>query len=392
MNGLKVNSGRTFRNTLLTAKEIEFADKRFHTPIKAVDPTAVEEGEELDSAAREIDEIHIELSTGDIDLLNSTNRISLAEVHDGIITEFEGNRTRLATLEFTGRKVYSEEELTTVLNEIASHFDVLGGPYMTEQLDTVELDENITPFIRYCQNIEHFHGAYRRAEEHMVRLGGLPVLSWDRVEKLLEIHLEYGVDGLSVDFMGKKPTAKSRVGSIISPLMQKLGEDGLHRVSILHAFNAYRGDNRSDGPRSPAEDFYSFGLGFDILGSLRYRPTTYYPAQDGEKRFRLFDRESYEQRYVNVSSLASNLPTHTELDHSGILSSSRNDDLSRVQYLLEVEQMNIALADLRDALGDGKSSDYIMEKEGTSNTLQEQMNRTRESYDEGTSNPSLASF
>lgn len=348
--------------------------------------------EELLDYAYGFAEVHIEVSSKDLDEFAEGSNDSFKKTFMDQKAAIRHDETSVAVVQYNGRGIVNIRGMECLVESLDQHFDILVGPLMSEQLDSVDLDANPEPYNRFVENTERFLGVVESHANNSAVLGTLPVLSKGRMEDLFEIQLEKNVDGFCIDFLGKKPTARKRIKKQIAPLVYNLGKEQLYRTSLLYAVNAYRGQNRTGTPRSPAENFFAFALGIDVLGDQYYFPRDKRGGDD-EVQFRLFDRETYEQEYVLVSSLQSELPERTGLDHQLILDFARDDEQrGRAQVLLEVEQMNVAFNALRDAIHDGCTAEFITEKAGTLGRIETMLEDVQDSYDEGQSNPSVRSY
>jgi hypothetical protein len=94
-----------------------------------------------------------------------------------------------------------------------------------------------------------------------------------------------------------------------------------------------------------------------------------------------------------VATFRDELPERTGLDQDYIMEMVRDDDhRGRIQVLLETERMNVAYDELRDAIQDGRTSEFITEKSGTLDGIENMMATVQDSYDEGRSSPSVTSY
>jgi hypothetical protein len=392
MTETTVRARRTLSDFLVTIKQVDQDPHELETPFRPIPMKLLDSGEEIHEDARGIAEIHIELSSSDFELLAAGKYSILDNLSSQLNTIGEDVLT-VAVVEYTGRRLLGTTEIEALVRTVSEEFDIISSLLMSEQLDKSNLDVNPESYDRFVENQERFLGAVDSVEAETPVLGVTPVISRHRIKELLEIYIERGVEGICVDFLGKKPTAKNRAKYELAPLMEELGSHQLYRTSIMYALNAYRGNNRSDSDSSPAEDFYAFGLGFDFIGGQYYRPSPTYVPADYEPKFRVFHEESYEQEYVSLDVLSNKLPEQTALETDHIMHLAGGDDnRGRIQTLLEFEQMNLAFNELRTQIQDGCTAEFITEKDGTTENVRSAMETVRTAYDEGASEPSLASF
>lgn len=392
MSTIPIRAHRKLSDFLVTTKEVGPRQKSVETPSRSRPVGLFEAQEELLDAAYSFAEVHIEVSTEDLNGLAEGLSEELEKAFIDKKSAIRNNEISVAVVEYTGRGIVNIPGLEVLLQFLDEHFDFIVGLLMSEQLDSVELDANPEPYDRFVENTHRFLGAIDKFVNDSGVLGTIPVLSWDRMQELFNIQLSEDVDGFCIDFLGKKPTAEKRVNQQIAPFVEQLGKEQCYRSSLLYAVNAYRGQNRTGTPRSPAEDFFVFALGIDVLGDQYYFPRDGWGSNE-EVQFRWFDCETYEQEYVPVTSLQSELPERTGLDHESIMNLARDDDhRGRAQVLLEVERMNVAYEALREAIHDGRTADYITEKAGTLGRIETLMEVVQDSYDEGQSSPSVRSY
>lgn len=392
MSALPIRAHRKLPGFLVTTKEIGSDPTSVETPARARPVELFEDGEELLDSAYGFAEVHVEVSTQDLNDLADGSNEDLEQWITDQTAAIRDDEIPVAIVAYSGRGIVNIHGIEALVSILDEHFEVLVGLLMSEQLDSVDLDANPEPYDRFVENTERFIGAVEAAAADAGVLGTIPVLSWDRMEELFDIQFAEDLDGFCVDFLGKKPTAQRRITRRIAPLMERLGKEQCYRSSLLYAVNAYRGQNRTGTPRSPAEDFFVFGLGFDVLGGRYYFPGSGW-SDDDEIRFRWFDSNTYEQEYVPAADLRDELPEETGLDHQNILDLARDDDhRGRAQVLIEAERMNVAFAKLRDAIHAGRTAEYVSGKAGTLGRIETLMETVQDAYDDGRSSPSVTSY
>lgn len=392
MAALPIRAHRKLPGFLVTTKEAGPEPTSVETPARARPVELFEPDEELLDCAYGFAEVYVEVSTQDLNDLADGSNEDLEQWITDQMAAIRDDEIPVAVVAYSGRGIVNIHGMEALLSILDEHFDVLVGLLMSEQLDSVDLDANPEPYNRFVENTERFLGAAEVAAADAAVLGTIPALSWDRMEELFDIQFAEDVDGFCVDFLGKKPTAQRRITRRIAPLMERLGKEQCYRSSLLYAVNAYRGQNRTGTPRSPAEDFFVFGLGFDVLGGRYYFSGSGW-SDDDEIRFRWFDSDTYEQEYIPVVDLRDELPEETGFDHQNILDLARDDDdRGRAQVLLEAERMNVAFAKLRDAIHAGRTAEFVSGKAGTLGRIETLMETVQDAYDNGRSSPSVTSY
>lgn len=399
MPSLEILTYRALPNHLVTVKQAGVKESgsiepSFETPTRACPMNLLRAGEELTEDIGGVCEYLIRLSSTDFDNLeDSGSRIT--EELSNVGPDASADEFSVGLIQYSGNSLFSIDAAKRLVQILSTNFDALVCPLMSAQIDGPDLNDNPENYNRFVENTESFLDAVKEFDGEILAFGTLPVVEWNRIEGqngLMEILLEREVDGFCIDFLDKKPTAKSRIDGWISPFAERLGREGLHRESLLYAVNANRGKNRSESPGSPAEDFYAFGLGFDILGGRYYSAQTSWPADD-VVRIRCFDSDSFEQQYVELDRLEAGLPDNTGLDHDYILDTvSDRDQRGRIQDLLEAEQMAIGYSDLRKAVQGNLGPEFIREKPGTIGRVESGMKTAKNTFDEGYSNPSFSNF
>lgn len=392
MSSLQIGAHRKLPDFLVTTKEVYSDPTSVETPTRARPVDLFEDGEELLDTSYGFAEVYVEVSTQDLkDLAEGSKDALVKSIYDqkSVIRDDE---IPVVVVEYKGRGIVNIPGLEVLVQTLDEHFDVIIGLLMSEQLDSTDLDANPEPYERFVENTERFFGAIKKIGNDSAALGTIPILSWGRMQEIFDNLLTEDVDGFCLDFLGKKPTARQRINQRIAPLIEQLGKEQCYRNSLIYAVNAYRGQNRTGTPRSSAEDFFVFALGIDVLGDQYYFPRDGWGSDD-EIQFRWFDSETYEQEYIPVTNLHSELPERTGLNHDYIMDLARDDDhRGRAQVLLEVERMNVAYEALRDAIHAGRTAEYVTKRAGTVGRIKTQMETVQEAYDEGQSSPSVTSF
>lgn len=386
-----VEERQTFTDTLCKTKEIGHSGGVAETPVKANRVDVLQENEAILDEARSVNEVLLEFSSNDLDDIDPSSVTPEGRSIDDVLEKSREDELCIPIVNYTGRSTITEEQALRLVTFLDEHFEIVGIPLNSKPLNETELDENPGPINRYHESVDRILSVIEELDVESSFFGTIPAISWAFVSPLLDSYLEHGVDGIVVDFLGKKPTAKSRVRDLISPLMEELGKHRIHRNTLLYAVNAYRGANRGEGDRSPAEDFLAIGLGFDVIGGIYYRARTGW-ADDEANDFRCFFRSSWEHEFLEIPSLAANLPTRTGFDSNRVQRIAPSDGSTRVEFLLESEQMNLACNDLREAVTEGGTVEYLSEKAGVTDAIQNRFEAAHQAYETGSSNPAIGSF
>lgn len=393
MTAFTVRAHRKLPEYLVTTKEISVEHRSFESPIRAREIDQFEEGEELLDVAYGVSEVYIEVSTQDLHNLADGSNAEFEKAIADQRAAIRDDELAVAILAYSGHGIVNIKGMEVLVDVLDEHFDVLVGLLMSQQLDAVDdLDANPEPYNRFVENTERLLGSVERVATNLAILGTIPILSRGRMEELVDVQIASGVDGFCVDFLDKKPTARQRVTRRIAPLMERLGSEQAYHTSLLYAVNAYRGRNLTGTSRSPAENYFVFGLGFDVLGGRYYFSRGGWGGDD-EIQVCWFDSDTYEQEYISVDLLRDELPEQTGLDKDYILEMVHDDDQrGRIQVLLETERMNVAYDELRRAIQDGRTSEFVTEKQGTLDWIENIMVTVQGAYDEGRSSPSVTSY
>lgn len=392
MTSVDVLSNRTLANFITTSQELKAQDsdsvKYRDTPARALPIGELVGEEDFLDEARGVNEIHIEVSSNDFSRFEEDPDYRIADEYSNGISRVRENEITVGVIEYTGSTLFSTAAVENFVNSLPEQFDILSTPLMSEQIDSADLDENPENYNQFIENSETYLAAVDNIDADCTIIGTLPVVPWELIENdgegdgLIDILLLAEVSGFCVDFLDKKPTAQNRVKRWITPFTELLGEEGRHRDSLLYAINAYRGSNRTGSPGSPAEDFYVFGLGFDILGGQYYTAGGGWPPDD-VVRFRCFDSETFEQEYIDVRELADELPDNSGFDHDHILGLvDDRGQRQRLEELLEAEQMALGYNDLRRAIDANLGSDYIRDKLEDDQRIEPLFESVKRAYDE----------
>lgn len=190
------------------------------------------------------------------------------------------------------------------------------------------------------------------------------------VKNLLVDYSEYngGIDLLCFNFLRRKPTASENMGFLVQLIAHTRRIDYFdmtlkYAVNILHS---YAGENDL---RSP-EDLLLAGLGFDFIGENHWRLQTS-PSGDYERHFRLFDRGN--MVYRELTQLESDLekywPDQTGFSKNAILDAKRDQERTRLEKLVNAEQLELGLRSLRDGIATGKTLQFVKEHNGLSGMI-----------------------
>lgn len=399
MDTIQALSYRALSSYLVTSKEFgtrndDDEEVKFSSPTRAFPSDVLEGAEEFHKNAGDLHEVLIELTSSDFSDLSNTSEGFVQQISEGK-ANVPSDATAIALLHYTGNSLIPLDAAISLIETVSSEFDFLVTPLMSAQIDESDTNDNPESYNRFIENAHTILKAANQTTAKISILGTIPVVPWGLIEEddgLLDLYLENEVSGFCIDFLDKKPTTKSRVKDWITPFSYRLGREGIHRQSILYAVNANRGANRSDSPGSSAEDFYVFGLGFDVLGRRFYHSRTGW-VNNNITPFRCFDRNTYEHRIVDIDELGQHLPNETGFDANHVLALvSDREHRIRLQELIESEQMALGYTDLRDAIQGNLGPEFIREMSGTQESIETRMEIVKTAFDEGSSNPSLSTY
>ncbi len=389
---IEVEEHTTLPDTLLKRKEVDYEYGIIETPRKANRVDALGEGERIHETARGVNEAYLEFSASELEDIDPQSVTPGGKLIEEVLENAREGEFTFPVVQYTGRSRLDEDQAAELVQFLTDNFGIVTVPLKSKQLDEPNLEQNPGPVNRHLESIDRILKVAESSSMDPAIFGTVPAVPWNFIQDYLEVYMG-SVDGFCIDFLGKKATAKARVRGIISNLMNHLGEHQLHRKSLLYGVNAYRGANRGDGPKSPAEDLLSVGIGIDILGGIYYSARSGWSDDKTEVNdVRIFHTESWQHEYVDAPDVPSEISSRSAFDPVEIQKQVKRGEEDRLEFLYESEQMNLAFADLREAIDDEGGTDFVRSKQGVTDNIKSRMEEARSAYDQGTSNPAVSSF
>lgn len=209
---------------------------------------------------------------------------------------------------------------------------------------------------------------------------------------LLQDYQDYIVDinMLCFNMLRQKPTAPSNL-DVLRYLVGHMRRTGFFDVTLKYAVNVQH-SWKEDGTLRTAEDLALAGMGFDFIGENHWRPQSDHSG-DWEVNFRLFDTDDLVYREIPdvERDLRAQWPTRTQVDANDVMNADLDRELWRVQRIFNAEQVELALSDLRDAIGDGDTREFIQSHKGTK-LLEDSFNVIAQEYDDPSTQASFNDY
>lgn len=391
MTELKVEPKSASENYLYNLKKVTVGEKTVQAPIKTVPLPELETTETILSNARGINEFYLSTSEQEIKEARTGASTDFDELYDNL-TKARPEEINLIVVNIEGDNLLDRGNLQFLAEYLNNYSNFVICPLMSQMCDNINAENGTQSesFNRYLENMTTFLDVISEVGVDKPVLGTLPAVSKNVVLELFDEYAKEDIEAFCFDFMGKKITARERISSLICPLMKEFGQRQLHRNSLWYAINAYRGKSNGED-EWVAEDFFSFGVGFDILGGIYeypYPDDFHFPT---DNNFRIFRRNEYQYEYADIPNLHATLPSKTGLNKSRVEKLARQEQ-GRLQSILKSEQMNLALNTLREAIRDDRIQTLLESKKGTTNAVQRRLTKVKDSFDEGRTNPKLGSF
>lgn len=377
MEGKAVTEGGLFvSNELENPKTGATAD----TPCKAQPIGRLQpEDEEISSEARNVVEIVCDVDEDSLIAYEADPKSKLERTIERKRANTTSSEIVICFWRYSGPSPISKTNAQRMVKLSEEYSDILMPPLQFRLLQShvsneTRIDVNQDDdMVHTNQNHNHLRlyriGAerYLEAAEDANYLVGAPIPFLPEEEDWMETRIadyeEMGIDLLSFNFLRKKPTSPSNHEAIRN-LVGYMRRIDYFDATMKYAINVCHSWD-GDGFRS-AEDIALACMGMDIIGENHwFMPYDY--GTDYDRGCRIFDQD--ELKYHEVSHDRGDLtgvwPTaSTKMDLNHYLRTSRDEELKRQERLLNAEQAELLLRELRSEIRSGDLPEFLQSCDG----------------------------
>lgn len=394
---------RTFgQGGLLPVRRVVCNGKTLTTPAKPSPAERLTGDESIDEAALEAVELYTQIDTG---LLREARR----DPGVSIVDRFGANRVPDTAMvfpfvSFQDGHTISEGEAEQIADAIMAVGDFATLPLQPELADAVEPSEGLSDaaYQSYRVGAERSLKAIEAHPKNLSKMAVLPKLGWAYLEDLLDLYAEYDVETFCLNLDRRRITAARQVG-VLRPLSRYFVERDMHEETLIYGINLDPRDRELIAGVYPAANVAAFGLGIDIVGETHVPPRgppEMFEPEEGEvqeelpQTFTLFRKEEWTAERIALEDLADEWPSDSSFDVDRALERARAGGAakSRVEALVNAEQMALAARELREELLEGDVLAYIESKDGITEAVVEAFRQVRESFDDAQDQSGLSDF
>ncbi|MFH1972666.1 MAG: hypothetical protein ABIJ18_04275 [archaeon] len=344
---------------LYRVQKIKFSSsKHITTPTKTIPLDRLRLKDSLNTKSRQLNEIFKRFTSEKIKEANEDNDkfTKIESEFNSNMNKVQENDSTFCFLDFAENIFPTSEEIEFMIDIAYCNSDITTIPTIS-QIKIKE--ENFSDFLNYLNN------AIETIEQlnNKPIMGMIPSVAPKKVEDLLNLYEEKGINSFLLDLDGKNPiTARMRIFRILKILNKKKLLDS----SYIHGHNV--------GMRVakivdviPAKDILGFGLGLNSLGEKRkiFHPNKAflnYIKTNPENKFRLFNKEDYGYwKGLASKELDKIWPEDSSFE---TISFKEAKTSGYLQKAFNVEQLALASHKLREIVNEepNKTLDFIKNK------------------------------
>lgn len=375
-NGDAVTEGGLFAsNTLLKG-----GDLVGFTPTKSQPVGRLQGEESIDSDARGVVEIVAEVDEDSLIAFDSPTQSRLEGRIEDRVSKADPGELVICFWEYEGSSPISKVNAQRLVRLSEKYSDYIMPPLQDKllfayQYDRVDADvnqsdervhrtQNYDRLRLYRIGVERFLEAVEGADQ----LYGAPVpflrndVEW--VKDRLCDYSEMEIDLLCYNMMHRKPTSDDNRDPL-EKLTGYLRRIGYFDPTLKYAVNVCHSYREDEGKRS-AEDVALAGMGFDIIGENYWTPPRDF-GTDYQRLCRVFSGEelAYQETTQARDELAMVWPSdRTKWDFGSFLNAHLTDELIRQERLLNSEQVELTLRELRSRIKRGDAYEFLQSYDG----------------------------
>jgi len=390
----ETDGGLFASNTLLKKGDVVS-----YTPIKSQPVWKLQDEESIDPDARGLVEIVAEVDEDSLIAFDSSTQSRLERRMEERVSKAHPDELVVCFWKYDGSFPISKVDAQRLVRLSERYSDYILPPlqdkllyaYLSERVEAgvdpsderVYSTQNFDRLRLYRIGVERF----LEAAESTDQLVGAPVPflrnNVDWVKDRLSDYSEMEIDLLCYNMMHRKPTSSDN-HEIIEEITGHLRRTGYFDPTLKYCVNIRHSYRVQEGQRS-AEDVALAGMGFDIIGENYWSP----PREEGvdyQRLCRVFSGEdlAYLETPQARDELANVWPSgRTQWDFGTFLNAHLTDELIRQERLLNSEQVELTLRELRTSIERGEVYEFLQSYDGYK-LIGEQMQEIANEYENPT--------
>jgi hypothetical protein len=363
--------GLTFRRNI----EKNDGDKRLYLPRRAIPAGKLSDDNQVIEEARGANHLYKQVDTPTLqDARDSKYGLKIKGLEEQLDMCLE-DEFNFAFLEYTDAHRITKVEAYQMAGILGEASDFRTTPIQTKLYRAINPENGLSdPDYRDLYvGIELFlRGCIDHDSEKPI-MGGIPPLELEYVEDLMNLYEQYDVESFYIDFDWNLPTGRDAIPRLRF-LMRRIANQRLHENVLFYGMNMRYGTQTDELGYIPAADYAACYMGIDILGGnhkgKRLPPDVIEEIEidngddEGVDEFRIYDRTLPGYREPLVTELGPHWPENTGLNVDDVVTDSVGSKNARGRYqsIINAEQMELDLQDLRKAIEENRVQEYNEEQ------------------------------
>jgi len=273
------------------------------------------------------------------------------------------------------------QEYVRAIDEVSNIITCpLQFPLLHALADGEDVGQIDDPYHNFKHTKENFLEEVEALGSQKPVMATLSFMSDGRLTQTIQLYDDFDVGMIGVDFYRENPTTISDgpLGDIIGRLTALDMFDGVP----LFAYNMNKSPFRTNSEIRRAENVAPVGMAFDILGG-NYLGLEFPPSGD-QQNFTVFDPDVAGYRRVPVSDVVEEWPVPIQSNISPEqVESLQVDTANNLVSLINAEQIQMSLSNLRARREQGNEANFIKMKAGIDQTMQDAFEAALSSYTGG---------
>lgn len=344
-------------------RRLTVGEKTVETPTKAIPASKLYHDNQVLEETRGVNEFYKQVDAGDLLQAPTDGLLHISGLEKQLRWSRE-DEIDFAFLEYTDNEQISKIEAYQLVGILDRASDYLTVPLQSELYHEIEEDSELDDlwYQKLYNGTELFLRACHEYDTEKPIMGGIPPLDLPHLEDLINLYEQYDVFAFYFDFDWNLPTTRDKVNRI-AYFLRRIANQRHHNDLLLYAINARSGTFDGSIGYRPAADFAPALMGFDIIGENHSGPTLDPDdTEEIERRedFRMFKRDMSGYIDSPVDNLEKHFPDRTNVNIGEILQRTPSDTAKRrFEKFVNAEQIELLLAELREALREGNSSEFV---------------------------------
>lgn len=364
-------------------------DKQLETPSKAIPADKLYHENQISDEARGANEFYAQVSTARLSEDRDNER---AAQHRGLEEQLRWSRDNefdFTFLEYTDAHQISRMEAYQLVGILSEYSDFLTVPCQKKIYSNIDAENGIDDsWYKLLRNgTELFLQACHDADTEQPIMGAIPPLELEHLEDLIELYELYDVYSFYIDYNWDYHPTKPNQVARLRYVMRRIRSQRIHDDVLFYGLNSRRGDFDDALGFTPAADFATVMMGVDIIGGNHSTPD--WPKEVFEQIERNDDVQVFRPEIMGyiqspVDRLHKNVPDESTIDIETMAEESATSYTTRNRYqkILNAEVQSLDLLELRNALDEGISADYLDARHIAEEFIGA-YERVRDAFDEG---------